>query len=144
MKANDEIKNNVSECLRLMADIISSGTSDEIAYAINTILKKTRAELLSTRDLISRESINKSKIESSVPEQKSLAFLENSSNLSVKEFGVDITSDIEFPTRLELEKFALSKGIKVSKRDSKMVIRKRLLASAELRNMDDLVGRDDD
>lgn len=144
MKQNDNINSNLADCLHIIANIISSGTSDEITIGLEKVLRITKQELLSLYESISSESQSNTKSESTIPAQENIAFQESSSTLSIKEFGCDVTSDADFPMRIDLANFAMSRGIQVSKRDSKATIRKRLLASAELRNMDDLIGRDND
>lgn len=141
MKSKDDTMNKLSECLHIIADIISNGTPNEVISVLEKALRMAKEELLLENQNIQYRSQEKSKIGNTVPAQESLALQENSSSLSIKEFGRDVTSDTEFPTRNDLVNLAMSRGVQVSKRDSKAAIRKRLLSHAELRNMDELIGK---
>jgi hypothetical protein len=63
--------------------------------------------------------------------------------LSVLEFGRNILSDDEFPTRESLVSFAREHGVLASRRDTKQSLRRKLMSKAELRNMDDLMRSDE-
>lgn len=141
MEPKDYTRHKLSECLHLIADIIANGTSNEILIVLEKALRMAKKELILGNESMPNRPHGKSKFENTAPAQESLAFQENSSTLSIKEFGRDVTSDTEFPTRSDLVDFAISRGVQVSKRDSKATIRKRLLANAELRNMDELIGQ---
>jgi len=141
MPPKDNSKYKLAECLHLLADIIANGTSNESLAVFENALRMAKKDILLGREDISKRPQSKSRMGNTVPAQENLAFQENSSALSVKEFGRDVTSDIEFPTRRDLFDFAVAKGVQVSSRDNKAAIRMRLLAKAELRNMDELIGQ---
>jgi len=140
-KSKNDVKHKLSECLHLFADIIANGASNETLTVLEKALRVAKNDLLLGRESIPERSQAKSKVENTAPAQESLAFQEGTSSLSIKEFGRDITSETEFPTRHDLISFAVNQGVKVSERDTKATIRKRLLAKAELRNMDELIGQ---
>lgn len=141
MSPKDNTKHKLAECLHLFADIIANGRSNEIFTTLEKALLMAKKDMLLGREGTSKRPQSKSRMANTVPAQKSLAFQENSSALSIKEFGRDVTSDIEFPTRHDLVDFAIVQGVQVLDRDNKAAIRKRLLSKAELRNMDELVGQ---
>lgn len=140
MKPKNDAKQKLAECLHLFADIIANSTSNEALTVLEKALVIAKKELLLGRKSIPDRSQKKAKVENTAPAQESLAFQERSSSLSIKEFGRDVTSETEFPTRRDLINFAVSKGVQVTDRETKATILKRLLSKAELRNMDELVG----
>lgn len=140
MKSKNDAKQKLAECLHLFADIITNSSSNEALTILEKSLAMAKNELLSARKTIPGRSQTKAKGESTAPAQESLAFQERSSYLSIKEFGRDVTSETEFPTRRDLINFAISKGVQVTERDTKATILKRLISKAELRNMDELLS----
>lgn len=139
MKDNSRYK--LAECLHLLADIITTATSDEVLTTLEKMLRQAKKDIMSGREIMPKRQQSKATMENTAPAQESLAFQENTSALSIKEFGRDVTNEVEFPTRRDLFDFALAQGVQVTTRDNKASIRKRLLARAELRNMDKLVAQ---
>lgn len=140
MKPKKDAKQKLAECLHLIADIIANSSSGEALTILEKSLSMAKNELLSGRKSNSVRAQTKAKDESTAPAQESLVFQERNSSLLIKEFGRDVTSEKEFPTRRDLINFAVSKGVQVSERDTKATILKRLLSKAELRNMDEIIG----
>ena len=143
MAPNNNSQHQLAECLHLLADIIATGEPDDIFTVLEDALRTAKKEISSStkRTDTRKRSSPQSRVGSTVPAQESIGLQKDNSALSVKEFGRDVTSDVEFPTRRDLFDFAIAQGLQVSERDTKAAIRKRLLGKAELRNMDELVGQ---
>lgn len=111
---------------------------DEIESSLATAHKRImpRAEARTDRP-------NKGETQGTVDAELSPGVVAGQLALSIAEFGRDITSELEFPTRQALAEFARKRGLSVSDRDTKLTIRQKLLSKAELRNMDDLMRREE-
>jgi len=140
METKNKTWRDIAECLHLLADIITTENNDNFFPLLKKNLLQTKKDLLANKKngFNNRQLIDEGQI--TVASQESSSFEKNNSFLSIKEYGQDVTSDIEFPTRNALKDFALNKGVHISKSDSKATIRKRLLEKAELRNMDIIIG----
>ena len=129
-------------CLRALADIAE-------VLPLPHALLEIEAALKSVRDRVRQDESSRAKQRrSSGPALTtnvvaSQAEAESQSQLSVSEFGRNILSDEEFPTRESLVSFASAHGVFASPRDTKQSLRRKLMSKAELRNMDDLMRPDD-
>lgn len=134
MPAKKSSSRHLANCLRALADALEQKTFEEVLDEIEAALAYARGRL------IERQAPDR--VEATATSSLSSEEATSQVQLSIMEFGRNIMSEVEFPSKKSLLEFALKRGVQVSERDTKDTIRRKLISKAELRNLDTLIRRE--